>query len=170
LFDKYLKKYDIAITFHPEGRKCIYEEFNVCISLWIVDKKIANTQEQKYIKEWLPKNLWLFENNIIFRKHNDPKIKKLMEDWFSEIKNHTHRDQLSFMYVAWKNWLNKSIATVEESPRFKNKYFKIYPHNKWWKLKYISNMISFRRNYNFLYKLLYILKRSIISLYNKIVF
>jgi len=26
-----------------------------------------------------------------------------MEDWFEEVKNGSHRDQLSFNYVAWKN-------------------------------------------------------------------
>lgn len=169
LFDKYLSENDIAITFHSE-RKCIYDEFDTCFSTKIVNLDLAMKQKNTYLSEWLPRNLWLFENNIILRRHNKPQIIKLMNDWFDEINIYTQRDQLSFMYVAWKNWLNKNITTIQESPRFKNKYFKIYPHNKWWKIKYLFNIISFRRNYNFLYKALYILKISIISLYKKIVF
>jgi hypothetical protein len=26
-----------------------------------------------------------------------------MEDWFNELKDNSHRDQLSFNYVSWKN-------------------------------------------------------------------
>ena len=39
-----------------------------------------------------------------------------MEQWFDELKNGSHRDQLSFNYVAWKNedikifYLDKTIC------------------------------------------------------------
>jgi hypothetical protein len=42
-----------------------------------------------------------------------------MEDWFEELKNGSHRDQLSFNYVLWKNqdvkvtYMSKTICKSE---------------------------------------------------------
>ena len=44
---------------------------------------------------------------------------KLMEDWFEELKENSHRDQLSFNYALWKNsdihivYLDKHIYDSE---------------------------------------------------------
>jgi hypothetical protein len=44
-----------------------------------------------------------------------------MEDWWTEIKYGSRRDQLSFNYVAWKN--NLKFNYIEGDSR-DNKYFK----------------------------------------------
>ena len=49
-----------------------------------------------------PDNKGLSENSLIIRKHNDMKCINFMEKWFNEIKNNSHRDQLSFGYIFWK--------------------------------------------------------------------
>jgi hypothetical protein len=38
----------------------------------------------------------------MIRKHNDQYSKDLMEKWWSELKDYSHRDQLSFNYALWK--------------------------------------------------------------------
>ena len=44
-----------------------------------------------------------------------------MEDWFKELKNGSHRDQLSFNYVSWKN---KDVnVTYLDKYIYKSNYF-----------------------------------------------
>ena len=51
-----------------------------------------------------------------------------MEDWWTEIKYGSRRDQLSFNYIAWKN--NFKFNYLEGDSR-KNEYFlQTGPHQK----------------------------------------
>ena len=105
----YLKTFDfntysVFIPEHP-ARKCIYKEKDACVRI----KKItgdgiilANKQMERYRKEKFPENNGLVQTNIVIRKHNDEYSKKLMELWWSELKEYSHRDQLSFNYALWK--------------------------------------------------------------------
>jgi len=47
----------------------------------------------------------LITGGVILRKHNEQDCIKTMEDWWTEIKYGSKRDQLSFNYCAWKNKL-----------------------------------------------------------------
>jgi hypothetical protein len=77
-------------------------------------------QVSRYAEENYPQNNGLATNPILLRKHNDPKIIKTMEDWWTEIKYGSKRDQLSFNYVAWKN--NFKFNYLKGDSR-KNEYF-----------------------------------------------
>lgn len=50
-----------------------------------------------------PTHWGLFENNFILRKHLDPKVRKISEEWWAEFMKYTKRDQFNLMYVYWKN-------------------------------------------------------------------
>ena len=54
-------------------------------------------------REGFPTHWGLFENNFILRKHNDPLVKKMSEEWWAEFMANTKRDQFNLMYVYWKN-------------------------------------------------------------------
>ena len=91
----------ITIPKHPD-RDCIYDEAVACShgkDTW------ANMKPQidRYKEEGFPKNYGLTQNNIIVRKHNDEQCIDLMEKWWNEVRNGSHRDQLSLFYVLWKN-------------------------------------------------------------------
>jgi len=120
LFEKYLSNNLIAIPNHWR-RNCIYKEAQKCIEIGKVELEIANRQMQSYMKEGYPENNGLGEMNIIFRKHNDDKIIKLMNDWWNQLNQFSQRDQLSFCYVAWKNSLDYKF--IDESSRRFDKYF-----------------------------------------------
>ena len=77
-------------------------------------------QVNRYAEENYPQNNGLATNPILLRKHNDPKVIKTMEDWWTEIKYGSKRDQLSFNYVAWKN--NFKFNYLKGDSR-KNEYF-----------------------------------------------
>jgi hypothetical protein len=86
---------------HPR-RKCIYEEAKECIRLKKDTPENINPQMDYYRNEGMPENFGLPQTCILFRYHNDERAKKFGEMWFEEVKNWSHRDQLSFSYAAWK--------------------------------------------------------------------
>lgn len=93
---------NILIPLHFK-RDCIYEECDICES----SHKDTNENIEKIRKilhaNNMPKRYGLHETNIIYRKHHDKDIIKLMEDWWDCIEKYSKRDQLSFSYVLWKN-------------------------------------------------------------------
>jgi hypothetical protein len=106
-------KIKISSAIHPY-RNCIYDEIQICIDFKKDDPQIMRRQRVFLQKQKYPKNNGLFESNIVFRKHNDEKIAKIMNDWWEQIVKFSYRDQLSFDYILWKNKI-----TCE--PFFKNK-------------------------------------------------
>lgn len=92
----------VFIPTHPQ-RKCIYEEMKTCIKMKKDTEANIAPQKTRYKEEKFPENYGLVQSNIIIRKHNNPDCIKLMDDWWTEVKNGSHRDQLSFNYVVWKN-------------------------------------------------------------------
>lgn len=95
-------------------RDCIYDEANEVIKNNIDDPIIVNSQINLYIKDNYPKHYGMTETLIVFRKHNDKEIIKLMEDWWYWIKNYSKRDQLSLHYVLFKN--NYTFPFLTEHP------------------------------------------------------
>lgn len=120
LKEKYLSKYNMALPKHSE-RDCLYEESKECVALGRAKLAGVKKQINRYKKEGFPTHFGLGENNILFRKHNDPKIIAMMNDWWKEINTETQRDQLSLAYVFWKN--NQKFHFMDESSRNQNNYF-----------------------------------------------
>jgi len=100
--DKNCKDGHIFIPSHPQ-RKCIYEEMDACVKQKKDTAANIEPQKIKYKNENFPKNFGLVQSNIMLRYHNEPDCIKLMETWWEEVKNGSHRDQLSFDYARWKN-------------------------------------------------------------------
>ena len=129
--NKFIKKFDlssqtIAIARHPQ-RDCIYDEVNAVLRARKDTKKITDPIVKRYEEEGFPRHFGLVETGIIYRKHNDPTCKKIMEAWAEELKNGSHRDQLSFNYVLWK--LKEKIYNFP--PReYKRDIFKIRSGHK----------------------------------------
>ena len=63
-----------------------------------------------------------------------------MEDWFEEVKNGSHRDQLSFNYVSWKNE-NIKVAYIDKLI-YKSEWFKWHAVHKKVKKDLKSNGIK----------------------------
>ena len=117
--DKYVNnKCSIYVPEHP-SRNCIYKEARAVIAMKKDVEENVNPQIDKYKAEEFPSNYGLLQSNIMVRKHNDKKCIKLMECWFKEVENGSHRDQLSFNYACWKNedvdvkYMDKNICASE---------------------------------------------------------
>jgi len=102
LVNKYAKHHQMLCFVH-ELRSSIYDEAQICIDLKKDSPDLINSQINKYLAEGYPREDRLIVSGILFRKHNDERIIKVMEDWYSEVMEFSRRDQLSFNYVAWKN-------------------------------------------------------------------
>lgn len=101
-----------------DKRNCIYEEANAIFQLgeanlkrtpergyrnWKDNPIIIQEQISRYQAAGFPENFGLAETSVVIRKHNDPSCIKLNEDWWTEMKYGSRRDQLSLNYVEWKN-------------------------------------------------------------------
>lgn len=128
LFDKY----KIHLPIHPD-RICIYKEADICKKLNKDNYKTIDEQILKYKQEKYPEKYGLVQTGILIREHNNVICKNLMERWWGEIEQHSHRDQLSFNYTSWKlgidfNYLDKNL--------FHSNTFSIGPHTN------ISNVVK----------------------------
>ena len=139
LVEKYLSDANVAFFSHNEnsldGRNCIYDEANTIFQLgeknmrnlpdrgilnWKDNPEIIKRQVEKYELLGYPKNNGLITGMVILRRHNEKDCIQTMEDWWSEIKYNSKRDQLSFNYSAWKNNLRFNYISGDSR---NNKYF-----------------------------------------------
>jgi len=134
LFDmlKYNKK-DILIPLH-HARDCIFSECEVVISNDKDSEKVCRDQIDYIRSKGFPVHYGLNENNIIYRKHQNRKTRKLMTEWWQLIEKYSTRDQLSLSYVLWNNGIKiKEISF----PNIRNDKvnFRIEAHTRKWKGK-----------------------------------
>lgn len=97
-------QYSVFIPEHP-ARKCIYKEKEECVKIRKIkgaDVALAEKQMKRYKDAGYPQNNGLVQSNIVIRMHNTEYSKKIMELWWNELKDYSHRDQLSFNYALWK--------------------------------------------------------------------
>jgi hypothetical protein len=132
---------NIKIKSHPEGwinqnaksiqlplhfsRNCIFEEAREVIlnKKAPLDKVIE--QIEYYKMSGMPNNFGLMENNIIYRDFSDPSVRFIMEEWWVQLNRFTQRDQLSLMFILWKNRFEVGYTDIGARG---NKYFSIRPH------------------------------------------
>lgn len=112
VFDEILnKKQSLLIPKHWRD-DCIYKEIEN------VGENAFDTKENLLkIKEFLqnnnfPTHYGLNENNLIYRVHNEPDVIKIMDEWWTFIKDYSKRDQLSLSYVLWKNGIKPSDIEI----------------------------------------------------------
>lgn len=141
---KYLKKAPFVSFKHYE-RDCIYEESKECIRTK-KDKKEAILKQMDFLKkEGYPEHNGLCEMTVFIKRHKDKIVKKTMEDWFYMICNYSKRDQLSFMYCAWKNKLKIDIIPLSV---WDNDWFINQKHNIKEKLTTCRFYYGNDRNFN----------------------
>lgn len=105
--NKFIAQYDLNENFlytriHPK-RNCIYDEADTVIKMHKDCDDIIQKQLDTYKCDGYPKHIGMVETGILLRKHNDNKCQLLCNDWATELLKYSHRDQLSFNYVCWKN-------------------------------------------------------------------
>lgn len=80
------------------GRDCAYEEAYACINAR-KDSFLNIIKTIKFLKsKRFPSNYGLFENNVIFRMHNNNEIVRFSNMWWYYYLKYSHRDQLIHSY------------------------------------------------------------------------
>jgi len=122
LVDKYLSNSNVAFFSHDnnflDSRNCAYREAQTIFKLgeknmnltpergnlnYKDNLELIKNQMERYSMVGYPKDNGLITGMVILRRHNEKDCIEVMEDWWTEIKYNSKRDQLSFNYVAWKN-------------------------------------------------------------------
>ena len=129
---QFVSQYDLSkVPFytrvHP-CRDCIYEEAKVCIDINKDHASVINEQIDKYRNEGYPKNIGMVETGILLRRHNDNKCKIIDNYWAAELLMNSHRDQLSFNYVCWKQHFLPGYLKNEFKPN--NRTFQLMCHGR----------------------------------------
>ena len=121
-----LKKNPFYVRIHP-FRNCIYDEADVCMKMHKDVSYVIEKQINRYKEEGYPAHIGMVETGILLRRHNDIKCQMIDNMWATELLNFSHRDQLSFNYVCWKNHFLPGILRNEFKVN-KNDIFKLNSH------------------------------------------
>ena len=149
----YDEKHSVYIPQHPT-RSCIYDECKAVKAIGKDKTDLPDKQMSKYLNEGFPKKYGLVQSNIMLRKHNDKECIKLMDTWAEEIRNFSHRDQLSFNYAVWKT--KTSCFKNIDKKTCNSKYF-------FWNVKHgkitktvKKNQIDWKKHFNHIYCIHYL--------------
>lgn len=91
----------IAQVPHPVFN-CVFDDMR---TVAVMDRESFRKVYRQYRhlkKEGFPSGYGMFENNLIFRFHNDPSVISVSEDWWREYNTYSARDQFSLMGIYWK--------------------------------------------------------------------
>lgn len=124
LFDLVTDTIPVASFQHPV-RNCVYEELAACIRLHKDDPDVMTDQVHRY-RDFLnyPANNGLAETACVVRKHGEA-VTQFNRQWWHQVNQGSHRDQLSFNLSLWLQDLPWAIVPGcrDESP-----YFRYYSH------------------------------------------
>ena len=122
--------YDYGIAMHKHrNRNDIYKEFEVCKLLRKGNIQQMSKQIVSYKKNGFPKNYGMLEANVIVVDLNNKKAKLIMKQWWDEFrKSKSERDQISLIYILWKNKISVNNIATLGSDVYKNSIFYIESH------------------------------------------
>lgn len=128
LFKTINNKNSIMLIPKHNLRDCVFEEIKVLRKKRKENNDVLEKIKDYLIKNNMPENYGLNETNILYRKHHNPIIKKIMNEWWEMIENYSKRDQLSLSFILWHNKINVKDISIENT-RTDMENFKIYTHN-----------------------------------------
>jgi hypothetical protein len=89
------------VCFRHYARDCVYVEAERVIALGYDEPERVRAQMRHYRYIGYPPNNGLAVLPFILRRHLDPAVIRVMEQWHQQVLVHSLRDQLSFNPVAW---------------------------------------------------------------------
>jgi len=116
----------IAFYDHPV-RVSAFEEAIECALVGFDLSSVIRRQLRRYFHDGFAFQGGLFEGNVIVRAHHDIDVIRTMMHWWVEWQRGVKRDQLSLMYVLWKE--EPRIRRLgRHDGRFIHDYFIYHPH------------------------------------------
>ena len=93
---------------HPD-RDCVYEELRYCYLKDKISTRTAFRLHRKWSAEGLPRHAGLYENNLLFRRHNITESRALDEAWWKGWESGVHRDQLCLMPIFLRHNIHPAL-------------------------------------------------------------
>ena len=121
------KKMSGMLCFPHFIRNNICDEMTELIRIYPEMKQKLIRQTGRYLLDGFCDNYGLFDTGCLYRDFSSQGIYDLMNDWWENVKKYTHRDQISFPYVCWKNSFHPDICDLMIED---NIYLKVMPHLK----------------------------------------
>ncbi len=107
---------------------CTYDEIIFAYKCSRVDF-IPALKQILYLKfNHFPRHYGLYENNLIFRRHNAPIVISISRQWWEEYLKLAPRDQFSLMYVYWKKRYMPELLFNENTNTRNSKVLKYNQH------------------------------------------
>ena len=114
-------------VFKHSRSSCAYEEAEEVIYRGQDNEGTVRCQMEQYAREGFPRNYGLSWNGLLLRRHTTC-TRKLCDYWYSEVDQHSFRDQLSLMYVSWKRSIPLVIIEDDSSKTERSKFVCAVPH------------------------------------------
>ena len=108
--------------------KNVQEEIEDLLAKNMVRPEQVKEQWQKYTEWGFWDDLGISENGLLIRRHNDRRLQKLMELWWSEYQQGCLRDQVSLMPCMYKEDFVPYFKFIEKNIRA-NEYLDVLKHN-----------------------------------------
>ncbi|MDW8259151.1 MAG: DUF616 domain-containing protein, partial [Gammaproteobacteria bacterium] len=118
----------IGLFDHPV-RSNTFDEAIECALIGFDRASRIREQMRRYYLEGYTFGGGLFEASVIVRAHHDPGVVRTMTRWWDEWQRGVKRDQLSLMYVLWKE-KPRVLALGANDARFRHQYFVYHPHRQ----------------------------------------
>lgn len=102
IFDEFLANAPSSLVcFRHPHRKCVYDEAQVVIKAGYDDPRRVRAQMRLYRGLGYPAKNGLATTSFLLRRHHDPMLRSVMEQWHQQVLCHSKRDQLSLNPVMW---------------------------------------------------------------------
>lgn len=112
---EYIRSYSrgsAMLCFPHFVRSCAYEEASACCTMGKDDGKLITGQMDGYRREGFPEQFGLIDTACLVRQHKNETLNRVLECWWSEVRDKSRRDQLSIGYACWKNGFNYDICDL----------------------------------------------------------
>lgn len=101
------KECDILFRAHWDTKRSLKGEGIEVIRTHRDSESNIKTQINGYLKEGFPDNLQMIDGAKVIRKTTSTSLNNFLDIWWNEIKNNSHRRQISYGYSIWKSGFTK---------------------------------------------------------------
>lgn len=116
------ENHDLLIPRHF-ARTCIYQEAAAVKAAGIDDPALVDAEVALEKAAGFPANYGLNETNILYRRHKNPEIVRLMDEWWAMIEKYSKRDQLALSFILWKHGITVESVSFENTRLMKDDFF-----------------------------------------------
>jgi len=117
----HLKRDDLVIWSHPEGRICLEQEAEVCWNFPKYADQPIREQAAAYLAAGMPRYWGLFAAGVIAWRFT-PEARAFGEAWLAEQYTGTIQDQISLPYLLWENGKQFGVWNANQ---YDNPYIRI---------------------------------------------